>query len=140
MIPFKDITSYKTKDGKNSAFPGRKIKMFLEAIGVDVTISTLGDTLKTYFGKDNALVGLNVAIEVAYEGTHVKYLGKNAAGELQIGIADRKGDRIDGYPTFTSYQQANDYAEKNSVPVKKFADIVGFVVSSTPNKRLKADW
>ena len=140
MVPLKDITSFKKADGKTSNFPGRKCKQFLEAVGAEVTIKTLGDVLKTYFGKDNALVGLNLCVDVAYQGNHVKYLGKNAAGDMQLGLVNRKGERIDGTPTFGSYDEANKYAEDNSVVIKRFPDVDSYSVSSTPNKRPKADW
>lgn len=140
MVPFRDITIYRKKDGSTSTFPAKKIRMFLEALGASVTIKTLGDTLKSYFGKDNALVGLNLAIEVAYQGNHVKYLGKDPAGEPTVGLVSRRGDRIEGTPVFKSYAEANEYAAANSIAVKRFPDVDRYLPSATPNKTMKADW
>jgi hypothetical protein len=139
-VPFKDLMSYNDKNGKNSVGPGKRIKLFLEALGATVTIKTLGDTLKTYFSKDNALVGLNVTIEVAYRKNYVKYMGKSGTGENQLRLVTPKDEVIEGTPVFASYADAHDFAASHNIAVTKYVDVVGYKASSTPNARPKTEW
>jgi hypothetical protein len=140
LVPMRDLTNYKTKDGKTSNRPGARLVQFLKALGADVSIGKLGQTLTTYFSKDNSLVGLNVAAEMAYTGNHTKYLGKDADDQRVLTIVDRNENRIDGVPTFSDYESLNKYAADNKIPVKGFVDIVRYVPSTTPNKVVNANW
>lgn len=142
LVPFSDLSAYKTREGKSSMFPTRKIKAFIEALGEKVTIATLGDVLKSYFGKDNSLVGLNVTIDVGYEGIHTKYLGKKD-GKVQVALVTKNDDVIEGTPAFSSDKEAVAWAENRTppMPVQLFPRVTGYTRSSTPNKpRVDSNW
>lgn len=140
LIPFRDLAVFKARNGENTTKPGQRIVNFLKAVGAETSIAKLGDTLKTYFSKDNSLVGLNVAAEMGYRTNYVEYLGKDAAGVRMLGIVNKNGTRLEGTPTFADYDSAHKYAEEKSIPVTRFVDIVRYVPSATPNARPKADW
>lgn len=137
LIPFRDVVYRKGEEV--SHFPIRRLKEFLGGIGVELKVNTLASTMKTYFGKDDALVGMTLAIEVGYRGNHTKYLGKNDAGEPVIGLVNRNGDRLENTPTFGDYKSANEYAEQNSIPISRFVDVLKYELSSTPAKKA-ANW
>lgn len=133
LIPTRTLV-FRTRKGEDSVFPASKLKDFLEAVGAEFTVERLGELCKTYFGTENALVGLNLVVDTAYTGNYVKYQGKNEAGQLLLQITTRDGETLDSSLYFNDYKAANEYAEKNKIAVKNFVDVTSYSKSSTPNK------
>lgn len=144
MIPSKDVVMV-TKDGEKSTYPFRKLKDQMAAVGVDLKLANLGATLDKYFGKEQALVGKDLRFEVAYAGPHVKYVGKDQAGNGQYQVVSRREEAI-LETIFSDYASANEAAEKEGLQLKRFVDIVKYLPSSTPNAETaavapkKSDW
>lgn len=133
LVPFKDLGIYRAKDGKNTTFPARKLTNFLQSIGQTVSVTTLGQVLPRLFAKDNALVGLNVAIECAFKGNHTKRQGD------EIVIVDRNGNRLVDQ-AFADYKDANEYAKANNLELAGFVDVVRYALSSAANKTADTNW
>lgn len=128
MIPFNDIQKFTTKTGKNSLMPGRKLKMFLNALGDTVKLATLEDTLKQRFGADNSLAGLPIVIETGYTGSYLK--GQRQGDTLVVTLVYRDGNAIPGHKTFDSYDAANEYVEQHNIEVQSFVDVLVYKKSA----------
>lgn len=141
LVPLVDIMAFKAKSGNNTLFPAQKIKNFLEALGVKVSLATLGDTLKQYFGADNALAGLNIAVDVGHEGIHAKFVGK-IMGKMQVVLATKEDLRIEGTPVFESDAAAYNWAQNQNppMPTSPFVHVTAYSLSSTPNTSPSTNW
>lgn len=125
LIPLGDI-KYKTASGKNPLFAYVKFQKFMEALGVNVTVETLGQTMAKYFADPNkALKNEEVEVDIGYDGNHVKYDGKDEAGNKRYVLAYRSGDPMneDVYPDFKSAQAA---AEAQGLSIERFVEILAF--------------
>lgn len=136
LVPTKDVI-LNTKDGEKSAYPYRKLKDFMSAVGVELSLTTLGATLGKYFGEKSQLVGMNLSIETAFTGPHVKYMGKDEAGNNTYQIVNRREEAIDD-AVFADYASAKKAAEDLGIALKGFVDVTKYVGSSTPNVAEKA--
>lgn len=137
MVPFRDVM-YVSQAGKPTAFMYKKFKSFMESLGVVITVDTLGDVLPTYFGNNGAgLVGLNVAVEIGYEGNYVRYAGKDATGNKQYNIVFGDGsvllDKQLQVVAFPDFEAAGNYAEANQIRLQKFPEILAYSTSATPS-------
>lgn len=139
FVPTTKLT-YRDKKGNENAFAVKRLKEFLEALGAEFSVKTLGDTLSVYFGKEDAIKGLNVAVNMGYPGTHIAYLGKNEDGSKRYGLAYRSGDPMEKSPTFDSFDAAVAYCEEKKIEVKRFIEILKYEPSSTGNKKPDSNW
>lgn len=138
LVPTRSIL-YKTRDGENSPFPGKKLKQFFEALGETFSLDKLAGLCKTYFGTNDAMVGLNVVVDVGYTGNYVKYMGKQADGDTpKVQIVDRNGEVLDD-TVFSDYKSANEYAEKKKISIRRFCDVMDYTRSSVGNKKAAND-
>jgi hypothetical protein len=129
LVPFSDISKFKDRNGKNTQLPGQKLLQFVSALGETLNPKDLEATMTRLFGKDNALQGLNVAIETEYRGNYVQRQGDS------IRILDKSGVPLVGVPEFADYADANKYAADKQIALKGFVDIKNFSKSVTPNVR-----
>lgn len=137
IVPFRDVM-YVGASGKPTAFMYKKFKEFMAGLGVEVTVESLGDVLPQYFGNGGAgLVGLNVAIEVGYEGNYTRYAGKAENGEKKYNIVFADGallmDRQLQVINFPDYASATNYAEANQIKLQAFPEILSYSQPSRGN-------
>lgn len=138
LVPFRDVM-YVGPSGKPTALLYKKFKGFMEALGVTLTVDTLGDVLPTYFGNGGAgLIGKNLAIEIGYEGNYVRYAGKNDDGTKKYNIAFSGGtdllmDKQLQVINFPDFEAANNYAETHQIKLQKFPEVLAYAPSTVPN-------
>ena len=138
LVPFKDISKFKDRNGKNTQLPGQKLLQFVSALGETLDAKNLESTLTRLFGKDNALKGMNIAIETHYKGNYVQKVGQG--DQASIKILDRAGVPLVGVPEFADYADANKYAKDNSIAIQGFVDVKMYMKSVTPNKPVDTNW
>lgn len=139
FVPSTKLT-YLTSKGKEDTFAIAKLKNFVEALGGEFTVGTLADTLSVYFGKEDALVGQHIGLQMGYPGTHVTYLGKSEEGGKRLGLAFRSGDAVPNTPEFADYDAAHAYCADKKIDVKRFVEVLKYEKSVTANKKTDSNW
>jgi hypothetical protein len=138
LVPSSKLT-YTDRNGKESLFAMERLKNLLEALGAEVKVKTIGDTLSVYFGKEDALKGQTVGAQMGFPGTHVKYLGKNGESK-RYSLAYRSGDQYKDAPEFDTWDGAAQYAESKGIELKRFVEILKYEPSASGNKKPDSNW
>lgn len=138
FVPVADVV-YKGKSGKPTFFMFQKFTKAMEAVGVQVTVETLQDTLIKYFtNPDKVLKGLRVQAEIGYDGNYLRYEGKDDAGNKKYVIALDSGATVngdDGQPlVFPDWQSAEGYATQKSIEIEKFTNVLSLARSASKPK------
>lgn len=129
MVPFRDVM-YVGKSGKPTGLMYKKFKDFMGALGVNLTVDSLGAVLPTYFSRDGeALLGGKLAIELGYDGNYIKYAGKNEDGTKRYEIALKDGSVLLNKDTmqpvtFPDPAAAEAFATSTQIIIQKFPDIL----------------
>lgn len=129
QVPFRDVM-YVSSKGKPTGFMFKKFRDFMGALGIGITVDSLGEVLPTYFSKGGeALVGGKLAIELGYDGNYVKYAGKNGDGTKRYEIALKDGsillDKDTLQPvTFADPSAAEAYAAEAQIIIQKYPEIL----------------
>lgn len=141
FVPFKDV-NYVAASGKPTLMFYKRFSAFAAAVGLDASMDKLAVTLNDNFAKPekSPLVGLNVVMELGYDGNHVRYDGKDAAGIKKYVIEMKDKSTI--AETFPSFDAAAGYAEQNGVKLQDYPQILGWATSSNAaaNKKAAANW
>lgn len=142
LIPFKDVTYGENK----TLFPFKKVQNLASALGTPVTIATLGDSMKTLFGRPEKLKGRPVKIEVGYQKGYVKYNGKNAEGATTYILCDKEHNPVRdnslNVVTFPDFDAALGYATENKIPVDRYVNVLSYTASAVAatTATAKSDW
>jgi len=124
QIPFKD-TVY---GEKKSTYPLKKLRSFCGALGHTINVTTIGDTMKSVFGRPEKLKGQSLSIEIGYNRGHIKYMGKTTEGAKRYQIYDRDNNPVRtadlAVVEFPDFDAALAYAGANNVQVDKFPQIL----------------
>lgn len=145
IVPLKDVM-YRTKKGTETIFMFKKVQGFMAALGVGLTINNLQDTLTQYFSNPaKSLVSRELVIDIGYNGNHVAYNGKNAAGEVEYVIKMRDGsvvcDKTDLTPVlFTTRDAALAHAEGLQIQIEEYSSVLSYEVSPTAKNLSVAGW
>lgn len=131
LIPERDVV-YVDKTGKKTGFLFTKFRKFASALGIDVQLSTLGDTMAENFSNvGKTLVGQTIQVEIGYQGNHVAYLGKTAANGNRYGIKMRDGSMIataDGSVLeFADVDSAKAHAEGLQLELNPYMNVLDYV-------------
>lgn len=131
LVPFRDVMYVNPNGkGKPTGLMFKKFKDAMSALGVTISVETLGTVLPTYFGNGGeALVGAKLAIELGYDGNYIKYAGKNEDGTKRYEIALKDGsvllDKVSMQPvTFPDPNAAEAYAQSSQIIIQKFPSIL----------------
>jgi len=141
MVPTTDVVYGADK----TMFPYNKLKNLLGALGVSLTVDNLGESLNATFGDLASLVGKNLAIEVGYQKSHVRFL-RNDIGEMtgvRIVNGRTKQDLVDASGvvlTFPDIAAAEAHVQANNIPYDAFPSVLSYVASSTPNGKKDSNW
>lgn len=141
LVPTADIVY----GAKKTLFPYSKLKEFLKAIGEEsVTVENLGDILSRTIGRDGALKGMNLSIEVGYQRNHLRSV-RNDIGETSVRIVDgkTKSDMLgaDGkVMSFSDYDSAEAYLVANNIPYDAFPSVLKFGPAAAQGKSANANW
>lgn len=141
MVPTSNVI-LNTSKGEQSSYPYRKLKDFMTAVGVELSLTNLGEVLSKAFGEKSNLVGKDLAIECAYDGIHVKFQGKDATGNNKYQLVNKREEPLYDQ-VFADHKSANEFGKKEGLEVEGFVDIMRYVASSTPNTAsttAKQDW
>jgi len=144
IVPLKDVM-YRTKAGKETAFMFKKMQNFMSALGVDLQISNLEDTLKANFSDLTTLVGTELEIDIGYNGNHIGYDGKTAAGESKFVIRMKDGstiaDQAGESEVFTTRDAALAHAESLQISIEEYSSVLNYSVSPTGAKlKVAGNW
>lgn len=129
MVPFRDVM-YVGKSGKPTGLMFKKFKDFMSALGVTISVDSLGTVLPTYFAQGGEpLVGGKLAIELGYDGNYIKYAGKNEDGSKRYEIALKDGSVLLNKDTlqpvtFPDPASAEAYATSSQIIIQKFPEIL----------------
>lgn len=141
FVPFKDV-NYVAASGKSTLMFYKRFASFATAVGLDASMNVLPTTLTDNFAKPekSPLLGTNVVMELGYDGNHVRYDGKDAAGIKKYVIEMKDKSTI--AETFPSFDAAAAYAEQNGVKLQDYPQILSWDRSSnaTANKKTAANW
>ncbi len=148
MVPTTKVTfTTKNKKGvvEERLFKFEILKSFMAAIGVDLQIETLADTLQQYFTNvEKSLVGKTMSAVIGYRGNYLAFDGNNEDGTSRIIVKMTDGTALTGsqgvlvYPDYEAAQNACD-AAKPAIAISRFTEIRTYVPSATKLKAV-AGW
>lgn len=127
-VPTENTESEKL-DGRfpNSTF--KRLIRFCEALGLDVT-QPFSELLTTYFEKPEALVGLNVKVDVGYRGPHAEYI--KTLGGYQLLNKDNQTITSDVFETRDALAA---YVQQAGIKgFKSFPSVLSYSASEVKNK------
>lgn len=131
LVPYRDI-----RYGTNATLlPFKKMKSFLSALGYDVKVETLQETLKAAFSKPERLIGKHVKADIGYDRAYIKYAGKATDGQGSVYEIVQKDKNVvvdnSGNPLrFPSRDAAESFATARSIPIQRFTNILQYQKSS----------
>lgn len=141
FVPFKDV-NYMTASGKPTLMFYKRFAAFMGAVGLDSSVDKLATTLNENFSKPekSPLLGANVVMELGYDGNHVRYDGKDAAGIKKYVIEMKDKSTI--AETFPSFDSAAGHAEQNGIKLQDYPQILSWSVSANAGatKKAAANW
>lgn len=120
-------------------FPGstyKKLKSFLQALGVTVDRNNVADALDEYFTDPSRLVGMHVKINVGFRGIHLE-TQKGETGSLEYKLVGKNGDSYCD-EVFDSADAAKAYVQQNDIKgFDDFPKVLSFQKSQTANDTKK---
>lgn len=143
FVPFNDV-NYVTASGKTTVMFYKRFAAFMNAVGIKVSADKekLVTLLNDNFAKPekSPLLGANVVMELGYDGNHIRYDGKDAAG-IKKYVIELKGGATSA-ETFPSFDAAAGHAEQNGIKLQDYPQILSWDVSSNAgaNKKVAANW
>ena len=118
--------------------PKRNLLSFLNAIGEDVSVKTLPQTVSKWFEKPQRLVNQRLEVKVGYSNSHAKYLGKDS-----FQLVDSKEQPIldqNGEPVSASDRQSLELCAKQmGMRFDAFPSVIGYgepVSKQKPTKKV----
>lgn len=137
QIPTRDV-----KYGpRGTTYPYRVLQEFCKALGHNLTVETLGQTVKSLFSRPEKLAGTSLRIAVGYAKGYAKYAGKRDDGTAYFVLMDRNHESVKDDSgldlQFGDKTSAELYAQANKIPFDKYTQVLGFAAS--PRATNKAD-
>lgn len=140
LLPFRDIKYGK----KKTLFPFKQFKQFCSALGNNVTIETLPDTMKQVFSRPEKLKGATLSIEVGFRKGFVKYAGKTADGQNVHKLHTQDGNVVcdsSNQPIlFPDRAAAFNYATENNIAVDEYANVLNYSAAATGSGLQTTNW
>ena len=97
------------------AFAFEQLAKFVRGLGITLSFENAMEQVASIFGDLDKLIGKSIKVSVTYEGSHLKYLGKDADGNKKYQIVDKKGEPRD--EIFADRQAAEAFAKANKIPL-----------------------
>lgn len=116
--------------------PKRNLLSFLNALGEDVSVKTLPQTVSKWFEKSQRLVNQRLEVKVGYSNNHAKYLGKDS-----FQLVDAKDQPVldsNGNPVIASDRQSIEmYAKQAGMRFDIFPSVISYGEPVTKHKAAK---
>lgn len=127
--------------GEANSYVAQTFLSFVKALGYSTDPRTLPDTLNKLFGKEDALVGKELQVQIGYKGNHLVLKDK------KLHLVQKYGRPIlkDGEPAvFSEREEAKEWAVANKIELQSFPEVVAFVpaeklTTSAPTKRAESN-
>lgn len=151
MVPTGRSLTMKTAKDPASTAPLRRLKNFIETLGVEINSSNLTSTIARLFGSDS-LLGKNVKIKIDYRGNHIAFEGKDDVNGVKysIQLAGRGSNKqlvpgTNDVMLFTgrdAYKAAEAKAAELSIVLEKYTRVIGYEKSAESNdfSSSESDW
>ncbi len=139
MIPTARL-HFNTASGKGGNLPATRLRGFVSSLGYRVeTASDLVAVGQRLIENGASFIGMNIGIQVDYQGTHIAVDGKDAATDkpifvLRRGNKDKLLDTTTGKPVvFSAYDAAKNYAETVLKAKVSYPEVVRWSKSQVEN-------
>lgn len=142
MVPTGRSLTMKTVKDPASTAPLRRLKNFIETLGIEVNSANLGATITELFSGE-ALLGKNVKIKIDFRGNHIAFEGKDdvAGVKYSIQLAGRGANKqlVPGtkdvmmFVGRDAYKAAEAKAAELNIVLEKYTRVVGYERSAESN-------
>ncbi len=132
MMPLKRINNF-VYGPKKTYFVYKGLCDFLKGFGITLEFETAMATIGGLLANMDVLKEKTIKAQVGYEGSYVRYLGKNGDNnEYEIIHKDTSLTDEDGKPmVFSDWKAAENYAKGIKLTVQSFPDVLAIIPGDT---------
>lgn len=139
MVPTTGKVYFGKEDSKGRTFPFRKLRIFMAALGVDLTVDNKTEVVPEYFGDPEKFVGMDVEVDIGFNKYYAKYVAEEGEDPYFMVVSpdgkeltDDEGDVV----TFDDREAAVAYGAERKITVETFPSITQYhEVNQEPKKK-----